>query len=79
MAVALPVPFDRCNPPCISVTENIKNNVVQNSQNSEKHMEVNKVKLLWRQNWEQEPLCLTGHASVSLAAPRSLQSQAECL
>lgn len=29
-------------------------------------MEVDKVKLLRRQNWAQEPVCLTGHASSNL-------------
>lgn len=33
-------------------------------------MEVDKVKLLWRQNWEQEPVCPTGHASARLDCPK---------
>lgn len=33
-------------------------------------MEVDKVKLLWRQNWEKEPVCPTGHASASLVCPK---------
>lgn len=33
-------------------------------------MEVDKVKLLQGQNWGQEPVCLTGHASASLDCPK---------